>query len=372
LRAGAFDDSIEEDPRWKHLTHCSRCYAQYLQEFNNRRRRKPRVTSSSPKKLIDDPSRKALYQSPSTQGDFTEVPSPTRDKTVAAVQSQLRAMGADVFEVGLFNPDAKGHEPLMILRVWDHESLLRSIGWLRHENRGGRNIYVRPKGEHNLSLVDDLSAGAIRDMARSGFMPAAVLETSPGNFLAWLRHPEHLPKALGTAAARALAEKFGGDRGAADWRHFGRLAGFTNRKEKYRDPLTGLHPFVILIQAVGAVYPAAHEFLARVRTELEQRHGAEEARRASFASSVPGAVGQHRSLKSIEEFRNDPRYGADGTRIDLAYAIYAISHGAGIREVAAEIRTRDLSHKGTEKRQADYVERTIKKAMEAAERGRGR
>ena len=104
---------------------------------------------------------------------------------------------------------------------------------------------------------------------------------------------------------------------------------------------------------------------------MEERHRAEEARRITFTSIAPGAAGQHRSLKSIEDFRNDPRYAADGTRIDLAYAIYAISHGAGVSDVAAAIRTRDLSHKGTEKRQADYVERTIKKAMETAERGRG-
>ena len=281
-------------------------------------------------------------------------------------------MAADVFEVGLFKPDAPDHEPLMIPRVWDHDSLVRSIGWLRHENRDGRNIYVRPKGEHNLSLVDDLSAGAVREMVRSGFMPAAVLETSPGNFQAWLKHPEQLPKALGTAAARVLAEKFGGDRGAADWRHYGRLAGFTNRKEKYRDPRTGLHPFVKLVQASGVVYPAALDFLAQVRRDVDERHRAEEARRLAYTSTSRRTVGEHRSLKSIDEFRNDPRYGADGTRVDLAYAIYALAHGTAIQDVATAIRSRDLSHKGTDKRQADYVERTIRKAMETAERGRGR
>jgi hypothetical protein len=40
-RAAEFDDSIEEDPNWKHVVHCSPCYTQYLQEFNSRRRRKP-------------------------------------------------------------------------------------------------------------------------------------------------------------------------------------------------------------------------------------------------------------------------------------------------------------------------------------------
>ena len=270
---------------------------------------------------------------------------------------------------GLFKPDAAGNEPVMIARVWDQDALLRSIGWLRHQNRDGRNIYIRPKGEHNLSLIDDLRASRIADMARTGFAPAAVLETSPGNFQAWLKHPEQLSKQLGTAAARALAERFGGDRGAADWRHFGRLAGFTNRKPKYRDPDTGLHPFVKLISASGVSYPSGNEFLLQIRREVEERHRAEDERRKVFASHSRSAGGWQRYFKSIDEFRNDPRYGADGTRIDLAYAIYAISHGMSAVDTAAAIRTRDLSHKGAEKRQMDYVERTIKKAMETAERG---
>jgi hypothetical protein len=281
-------------------------------------------------------------------------------------------MGAEVFEVGLFKPDAPGREPLMLPRVWDRDSVLRSIGWLRYENRAGRNIYVRPKGEHNLSLVDDLTAASVAEMARSGFEPAVVIETSPGNFQAWLKHPEPLTKELGTATARALAEKFGGDRGAADWRHFGRLAGFTNRKSRYREATTGLYPFVKLVQVSGAAYPAAAQFLSGVRAELERWQRIEQARRVAFASVAHFAFRGPRKFKAIDDFRADPRYGADGTRIDLAYAIYALSHGASTTEVTAAIRTRDLSHKGSEKRQADYIERTITKAIAAAERSRGR
>ena len=143
-------------------------------------------------------------------------------------------MGCEVFEVGLFKPTATGKEPVMLPRTWDADALLRSVSWLRHQNRDGRNIYIRPKGEHNLSLVDDLSADRVQAMKTTGFCPALVVQTSPGNFQAWVKHPETLSKEVSTAAARTLAEKFGGDRGAADWRHFGRLAGFTNRKEKYR------------------------------------------------------------------------------------------------------------------------------------------
>jgi len=69
-------------------------------------------------------------------------------------------------------------------------------------------------------------------------------------------------------------------------------------------------------------------------------------------------------------FRADARYGGDGTRIDLAYAVYALSRGVTATEVEAAIRSRDLSHKGTERRQNDYVERTIKKALASIDRGR--
>jgi hypothetical protein len=280
-------------------------------------------------------------------------------------------MAADVFEIGLFKPDAPHGEAVMVPRVWDHDTLLRSIGWLRHENRDGRNIYVRPKGEHNLSLVDDLRSEALGEMMRTGFRPALVVETSPGNFQAWLKHPHQLNKEMGTAAARALAEKFGGDRGAADWRHYGRLAGFTNKKDKYRDASSGMHPFVRLVHASGETYAEAKTFLSRVKIELEEHQRAERQRGMAFA----GSSREHGDLlrrKSIDDFRADARYGADGTRIDLAFAIYALTHGGTAEDVEAAIRTRDLSHKGGEKRQADYVERTIKKAIATAERSRCR
>jgi hypothetical protein len=300
------------------------------------------------------------------------VPNGRRDRTLEAVQSQIQAMGADVFEVGLFKPDAFRGEPIMVPRVWDDDALLRSIGWLRHENRDGRNIYIRPKGEHNLSLIDDLTAGAIAEMMRSGFRPASVVETSPGNFQAWLKHPLQLSKEMGTAAARALAHRFGGDLGAADWRHYGRLAGFTNRKEKYRDARTGMHPFVKLVHASGEIYSEATSLLSQVRAEVEEQERAAQQRRMAFADSSRQSMSRTTRLKSIDQFRADPKYGADGTRIDLAFAIYALTHGSTTAEVEVAIRTRDLSHKGGEKRQADYVERTIKKAIATAERSRSR
>ena len=120
-----------------------------------------------------------------------------QDRTIEAVRSQIRAMGADVFEIGLLKSNAKDSEPAMLPRVWDPDSLLRSISWLRHENREGRNIYIRPKGEHDLSLVDDLNLQAVAAMKHSGFTPAVLVETSLGNFQAWLKTQSHSVKNWG-------------------------------------------------------------------------------------------------------------------------------------------------------------------------------
>ncbi|MGH9550857.1 MAG: DNA-primase RepB domain-containing protein, partial [Terriglobales bacterium] len=134
------------------------------------------------------------------------------DKTQEAVKRQVQAMGARRFEIGVFDASSER----MILRVWDRDTVLKSIAWLRYENLKGRNIYIRPAGEHHLSLMDDLNASAVQKMKREGFAPALVVETSPGNFQAWLHHAKILEKSLSTAVAKALAKELQGDQGSAD------------------------------------------------------------------------------------------------------------------------------------------------------------
>ena len=99
---------------------------------------------------------------------------------------------------------------------------------------------------------------------------------------------------------------------------------------------------------------------------MVRRHAEQEQlrQRAKAATIRP------QDVKSIDVFRGDSRYGGDGTRVDLAYAVYALSHGASTADVEAAIRSRDLSHKGNERRQNEYVDRTIKKALATIERGR--
>lgn len=287
-----------------------------------------------------------------------------KSRTLVAVEQQINAMGCEVYEIGLFKPHVPGsgsREPEMLPRTWDRATLLKSVPWLRYQNSQGRNVYIRPKGEHHLSMVDDLTADAVKRMKSEGFAPSLVVETSPGNFQAWINHGEILPQRLSTLAARAIAEKFDGDRGAADWRHFGRLAGFTNRKQKYQGT-NGDFPFVKIVgNQQTAAYTNAQEFLAGIRKLSAERE-------ASVAR--PPMVMSDRRLLSIDDFRANPTYAGDGNRIDLAYAVYALSHGLSADLVTQAIGSRDLSKKGSESRRADYIARTIVKAHARIENGR--
>lgn len=285
------------------------------------------------------------------------------DATDVAVRRQVSAMGAVAFEVGLLKTDGAGGS-VMIPRVWDQETLLRSIPWLRFQNMQGCNIYVRPKGEHDLSLVDDLKREAIEKMKREGFQPAVVVETSRGNFQAWLKHPVVLPREVSTAAARELAARFGGDPGAADWRHFGRLGGFTNRKPMHAME-DGRFPFARVVEDLGQRYAAGQAFVGEIERKVQgQQSKREQVHRSAHPNPGP--------LKTIDSFRANPVYAGDHTRSDLAYAIYALAHGSSERQVGEAIRTRDLRHKGNEKRQDQYVERTVNKALSMVTHGRER
>src|SRR5258708_16837668 len=193
------------------------------------------------------------------------------NRTVEAVRAHLAAIHSPLYEIGVFFPPGEGRtESKMLLRTWDEAARHRSIPWLRAKNAEGAAIYVRPHGEHPYSLIDDLNAAGVRRLKAEGFAPAIVVETSPGNFQAWLHHGETLDKRTSTAAARALAQTFGGDPGAADWRHFGRLAGFTNRKPGYRQA-DGLYPFVRVTERNSCgVHSNASSFLAGIRASLRQ------------------------------------------------------------------------------------------------------
>jgi hypothetical protein len=271
------------------------------------------------------------------------------------VRVQLRAMGCERFDVGI-----KRDAGEMILREGQGAvEIEKTIKWLRHENAKGAHIYVRPAGAHSLSLLDDLSSEAIERMKAEGFEPAVVVETSPNNFQVWLNHGQALDAAMSTRAAQQLAERFGGDPSSADWRHFGRLAGFTNPKPERQLP-SGMRPFARLRSGTGRVYSKAGEFLAVVKASIDGRHREDE-RPPKRRHQRQGRAG----IRLLEAFHADPLYCGDLHRADMAWAKHAAGFGLTLEQIKDELlRGRDLSKKGSRKRQLEYAERTASKALQ--------
>ena len=148
------------------------------------------------------------------------------DRTEAVVRNMLIAIQAPHYDVGVLSE--RGMLPGLD-RI-QASAVIERLPMLKYRNARGSHIYIRPSGEHRYTVLDDLSEISLANLAADGFTPCAVVETSPGNFQAWLKHARVFPKLLGTFAAQTLAARYDADPSAADWRRFGRLPGFANCK----------------------------------------------------------------------------------------------------------------------------------------------
>jgi len=174
------------------------------------------------------------------------------DRTRVAVTRQLRALGCTAYEVGVRRPDKGGFQQTVFKT--EH---LAVLGWLKHRNAQGCHIYIRPACAHTLILLDDLNFDSVHALKKDRLEPAAVVETSPDNFQVWLKlaaPAPGLPHPLATYLAKWLTSYYQCDPNSADWRHYGRLAGFTNRKPTYRDS-RGYYPYVLIREWRGGQIP---------------------------------------------------------------------------------------------------------------------
>ena len=174
--------------------------------------------------------------------------------TLQAMRRQLDALPCDYYQIRLIHGASRKLFPGE--HVWSALQLTRGpmVRFLRQRNREGYDVFFHPfAGDHNagyilldLDRVDDRIIHTMRD---NGHEPSVVLRTSPGHLQAWLRVSlTPLAPAVATSFARHLAHLYGADRASADWRHCGRLAGFTNQKPARRLP-SGYPPWVRLLYA---------------------------------------------------------------------------------------------------------------------------
>jgi RepB DNA-primase from phage plasmid len=190
--------------------------------------------------------------------------------TLQAIRRQLAAMPYELYLVRLIHYRTRQAFPGE--RVWTAEQLgtAATVRFLRVRNREGCDVYVQPfAGDQNAGYIfldlDHARPTTIATMHTHGHDPCVVLQTSPSHLQAWIRlSTSPLEPAVASTAGKLLAAAYGGDPASADWRHLGRLAGFTNQKPARRT-LSGYAPWVKIVETQAGLAPQADVLLQSAR-----------------------------------------------------------------------------------------------------------
>jgi len=198
--------------------------------------------------------------------------------TLTAIRRQLAAMPNELYLVRPIH--GQSGRPCAGERLWSAGLLAMgpAVGFLRARNCEGFDIYLSPftldrNPGYILVDLDRADPQIIHTMRSNGHEPCVVLQTSPGNLQAWVHvSATPLEPVLATEIGRELARLYRGDPACVDWRHLGRLAGFTNQKPKRRWPGGYYAPWVKLLHAQaglathGALLVEAAQHRLRDRT----------------------------------------------------------------------------------------------------------
>ena len=158
--------------------------------------------------------------------------------------------GVDWWNLSVLDRGMLGHE-----RPRGRGEVEKSLGWAWVRNRDGHNVYVRPaRGQSPWPVVflDDLPPSKAMGVAKK--YTSLVVETSKNNCQVWIRADRPLSEAERATVQRALVSLVGADPGSVSGDHFGRAAGFQNRK-------VGRNDFVVQVLAAThgkALDPAPH------------------------------------------------------------------------------------------------------------------
>ncbi len=283
------------------------------------------------------------------------------DRTESTVRNMLAAIQAPLYDVGVLSD--RGMLPG--LDGIPGDAVIGRLSLLKYRKLHGSHIYIRPSGDHRYSVLDDLSELSLSKLTADGFTPCSVVETSAGNFQAWLKHPATLPKLLGTIASQTLATRYDADLSAAGWRRFGRLPGFTNCKPKYRRP-DGLFPFVRLKSSSGDQYPMADTFMQEITKIHEDREQKREERRLQASLSPRG--GPRFSNLSLERFRTSRKYNDRPAAADIAFCVAAYANGMDEARIERALEDDYLSRDPSPSKRASYIRKTMTKARDWAAR----
>ena len=259
----------------------------------------------------------------------------------------------------------------------DYLKSLKYLKYLKYLNVQGYNVFLSPKplaaGGVVDILLDDVKESTIRQLEKDGFELLYYLETSPLNFQAIIRLSTNsygVDKQIHTFISRQLAELYNADINSSDIGHFFRLAGFSNRKEKYRSENNNLYPFVKLFSSRIEVATKGEAYISQIIEGIQS--GFIELPSSDIATP-PATQGEKAERKTssssgcfeyVRKVYSGNDKAGDISSLDFKAAYYALRKSfspdeikAAIVKYSPDIQSRKNGHVD------DYLDRTLKNAL---------
>jgi hypothetical protein len=300
--------------------------------------------------------------------------------TLQAIRKQLAAMPNELYLIRLIHHQTRKAFPGE--RLWTAAQLGSGavVRFLRARNREGCDVYVQPyAGDQNAGYIlvdlDHAEPTVVETMRTHGHDPCVVLQTSAGHLQSWIQlSTAPLEPAVATAAAKQLARAYGGDLASTDWRHLGRLAGFTNQKPARRTP-GGYAPWVKIVHARVGLAPRADALLQSVRAlalppqlPVQQPDAAfRYSATSTWDETSPSDIAASEATKiyrgCMNQWRIHERFPQpDWSIVDLWVARFLLSQGKPALRVQAILRLASPHFPRRHGDPDDYLRRTVARA----------
>ena len=294
------------------------------------------------------------------------------------------AVGAERYRVTSIKMQADGRKQTFILdkkdgitRGFTPQEIEQRTPEMQRLQRRGENLYYTPLSDkkHHI-LIDDMNREKLERLIRDGYQPAAVLESSPGNYQAIITVPKlgtaH-DKDVGNRLSDALNREYG-DPKLSGAIHPHRAPGYENRKPKHQRE-DGSYPEVRLLKverrecvkalALSSQIDAEYQRQAALKAQQPERSKAKPALELAAASGSAIDAYQRHYRDVIKRQRGGE---VDLSRVDSMIAVrmrvtghdQAAIEGA-IRQCAPATRQKDEGRDWN-----DYAQRTARYAYSAA------
>lgn len=279
-----------------------------------------------------------------------------------------QAVNADRYRVTAIKVDPDGSRKVMILdkkdgqtRGFTPDELVAKMSEILALRSRGENIYYTPLSEdrHHI-LIDDMTADSLVQLQKDGYKPAAIIESSPGNFQCILTIPKfhsRFDREIANRLSLILNKRYG-DPKLSGAIHPHRAPGFENRKAKHQRP-DGSFPVSQLRYAVKQDCQKTIIEARKIEQELNRQRQAK-SQIAPAYNPAPQMGAQSAYFAHFENIRAHLTI-EDFSRVDamIALRMRANGHSEGevieaIRDCAPAIREGSAKRRDWEK----YAERT--------------